>query len=67
MADRICIFAGTTEGRKLAALLGSAAEVTVCVATEYGEVVLNGIPHADKLQRTTDESPAYVPARVSRA
>lgn len=44
MADRICIFAGTTEGRKLAALLGAAAEVTVCVATEYGEVVLNGIP-----------------------
>ena len=43
MKDKICIFAGTTEGRQLAALLKDAAEVTVCVATEYGEVLLDGI------------------------
>ena len=43
MSDKICIFAGTTEGRKLAALLKDAVEVTACVATEYGEVMLDGI------------------------
>ena len=43
MSDKICIFAGTTEGRKLATLLKGAAEVTACVATEYGEILLDGI------------------------
>ena len=43
MSDKICIFAGTTEGRKLTALLKDAAEVTACVATEYGGVMLDGI------------------------
>ena len=43
MSDKICIFAGTTEGRKLVALLRDAAEVTACVATDYGEIMLDGI------------------------
>ena len=43
MSDKICIIAGTTEGRKLAKLLKNAAEVTCCVATEYGEVLLDEI------------------------
>ena len=43
MSDKICIFAGTTEGRKLASLLKDAADITVCVATEYGQVLLDGI------------------------
>jgi precorrin-6x reductase len=43
MSDKICIFAGTTEGRKLTALLKDAAEVIACVATEYGGVMLDGI------------------------
>ena len=43
MSEKICIFAGTTEGRKLAELLRESAELTVCVATEYGEVMLEGI------------------------
>ena len=43
MSDKICIFAGTTEGRKLAFLLKDAADVTACVATEYGQVLLDGI------------------------
>ena len=43
MSDKICVFAGTTEGRKLTALLKDAAEVTACVATEYGEIMLDGI------------------------
>lgn len=43
MSDKICIFAGTTEGRTLASLLDKVADVTVCVATEYGQVLLDGI------------------------
>ena len=42
--ETICLFAGTTEGRQLAELLSQAADLTVCVATEYGEVLLDGIP-----------------------
>ena len=38
---KICLFGGTSEGRRLAAFLGKQdAEVTVCVATEYGEQML---------------------------
>ncbi|MBR4186171.1 MAG: precorrin-6A reductase [Clostridia bacterium] len=44
MREKICLFAGTTEGRQLAELLSGAADLTVCVATEYGEVMLDGIP-----------------------
>lgn len=37
----ICIFAGTTEGRQLAELLSEFdMNITVCVATEYGEVLI---------------------------
>ncbi|MBD5492547.1 MAG: precorrin-6A/cobalt-precorrin-6A reductase, partial [Lachnospiraceae bacterium] len=36
----ILLFAGTTEGRKLSELLAAAGVChTVCVATEYGEIV----------------------------
>ncbi|MCM1122478.1 MAG: precorrin-6A reductase [Eubacterium sp.] len=42
--NRIVIFAGTTEGRKLSeCLVAAGIEHTVCVATEYGEIVLK--PH----------------------
>lgn len=38
---KICIFAGTSEGRELIeALTGRGATITACVATEYGEVLL---------------------------
>lgn len=42
---KILIFAGTTEGRKLSEYL-AAAEInhTICVATEYGEIVLRRHP-----------------------
>jgi len=43
MCERICLFAGTTEGRQLAEILHNSADLTVCVATEYGEVMLDGI------------------------
>lgn len=38
---KICVFAGTTEGRKLVEFLSKQPiKVTVCVATEYGEELL---------------------------
>lgn len=45
---KICLFAGTTEGRRLAELLaGQDVRVRVCVATEYGEALL---PRAENLR-----------------
>ncbi len=43
MCEKICLFAGTTEGRQLAQILHNSADLTVCVATEYGEILLDGI------------------------
>ncbi len=44
----ILIFAGTTEGRKLSECLSDAGiKHTVCVATEYGEIVLKEHPYAN--------------------
>lgn len=44
---KICVFAGTTEGRELVEFLSSQpVDVTACVATEYGETLL---PTADNL------------------
>lgn len=43
MYKKICLFAGTTEGRRLAEIIAGSAELTVCVATEYGEILLDGI------------------------
>lgn len=38
---KICVFAGTSEGRKLVEFLGTQPiQVTACVATEYGETLL---------------------------
>ena len=38
---KLCVFAGTTEGRELVDFLsGLAVSVTACVATEYGETLL---------------------------
>ncbi len=38
---KLCVFAGTTEGRKLVEFLsGQPVQVTACVATEYGETLL---------------------------
>ena len=39
---KLCVFAGTTEGRELIGLLaGQPVAVTACVATEYGESLLS--------------------------
>ena len=46
--SEICIFAGTTEGRKLAERLsGRGLKMTVCVATEYGEILLGEHPDVE--------------------
>lgn len=38
---KICVFGGTTEGRRLVEFLSAQpVAVTVCVATEYGEELL---------------------------
>ncbi len=38
---KLVIFAGTTEGRRLSEILADAGIAhTVCVATEYGEIVM---------------------------
>lgn len=43
--ERIVLFAGTAEGRRLSEILAAAGiEHTVCVATEYGEIVLKRHP-----------------------
>lgn len=43
--NEILIFAGTTEGRKLSeCLAASGITHTICVATEYGEIVLKSSP-----------------------
>ena len=43
---KLCIFAGTTEGRELIELLaGQPVAVTACVATEYGEALLTPREH----------------------
>lgn len=44
---KICLFAGTTEGRELACFLAGKCALTVCVATEYGEILLDGLESAD--------------------
>ena len=41
---KICVFAGTTEGRKLVEFLsGQPVEVMACVATEYGETLSQNV------------------------
>ena len=45
---KICLFAGTTEGRRLAEFLRKQdAELTVCVATEYGGSLIDDRNHMD--------------------
>lgn len=56
----ILIFAGTTEGRRLSECLAdSGIQNTVCVATQYGEMVLNEHPlvkiHCGRMDKTEIE------------
>lgn len=66
--DRILLFAGTTEGRTIAkALIGQPVSVTVSVATEYGETlleqgenisVLHGRKNAEEIAALIDSTKA---------
>lgn len=48
---KIVIFAGTTEGRRLSEILADAGIAhTVCVATEYGEIVMREQADAETVQ-----------------
>lgn len=59
----ILIFAGTTEGRKLSECLSKADILhTVCVATEYGEIVLteNACAHVRRGRMDVEEMSAFI-------
>lgn len=43
MKEKLCIFAGTAEGRSLTEALRGTYELTVCVATDYGKELLDGV------------------------
>lgn len=54
--SELCIFAGTSEGRKLVeTLAGRGLHMTVCVATEYGEVLLGSRPGVEIRAGRMDE------------
>ena len=60
--SKICVFAGTTEGRELVEFLSNQpVSVTACVATEYGETLL---PSAENLsvsaKRMTQEEMQFM-------
>ena len=53
----ICIFAGTSEGRRLIErLTGRGARLTACVATDYGEALLGGLEDVRVLAGRLDEA-----------
>jgi len=55
--SKICIFAGTSEGRKLVErLCGRGLQMTVCVATEYGEVLLGEHPDVETRAGRMDQT-----------
>lgn len=54
---KICVFAGTTEGRELVEFLSSQpVQVTACVATEYGETLLQEANNLAISQKRLTES-----------
>lgn len=62
----ILIFAGTTEGRKLSECLSQAdISHTLCVATEYGEIVLteNACAHIHRGRMDVEEMKAFISGR----
>lgn len=56
MKEKICIFAGTSEGRALAEGLNSAYSLTLCVATDYGKSLLEGIDGIDVIAGRMDRA-----------
>lgn len=66
---KVCVFAGTSEGRALIeAIAGRGAQITACVATEYGEVLLGFHPDVQVLAgRMTREEMAALLRRENFA
>lgn len=57
MMNRILLFAGTSEGRRLAERLSAAGvEAVVCVATEYGKEILPDLPGLTIREGRLDEA-----------
>ena len=57
---RVILYAGTTEGRVLATMLSAAGvDTLLCVATEYGRVVLSEMPHIEVRTGRQDEAQMY--------
>lgn len=53
--NKILVFAGTYEGRKLCEMLSTRfLNITACVATDYGKVLLEGIKHTTILSKRLD-------------
>ena len=53
---KLVIFAGTTEGRRLSEILADAGIAhTVCVATEYGEIVMREQTESTKAMQTAGQ------------
>ena len=46
---KLCVFAGTADGRDLIRWLAPQAQVLACAATEYGGELLEEIPNAVNL------------------
>ena len=58
---KLCVFAGTTEGRELTDFLcDQGVRVTACVATEYGETLLTP---RENLTISAKRQPIPTPAR----
>ena len=56
---KLVIFAGTTEGRRLSEILADAGIAhTVCVATEYGEIVMREQTESTKAMQTAHCKPS---------
>ena len=53
---KLCVFAGTTEGRRLIGFLkGQEAEITACTATEYGGELIEPADRLTVLSGRMDE------------
>ena len=54
---KICLFAGTTEGRRLAEFLDQQqADLTVCVATDYGGEMISGSDRIRLIEKRLSDS-----------
>ena len=53
---RLCVFAGTADGRQLVERLAGQAEILACAATEYGGELLEEIPGVEVSAQRLDEN-----------